>query len=91
MMTDGGGVQTGIDSAEQHLEARRYYVCNSLSCGFEELLFGWFPGLRQCRLINYSMMNRACCEALCFETRSSTVSCNKYLPGGKPAKGISAP
>jgi hypothetical protein len=44
MMTDGSGVQAGIDATEKHAQARAYHVGQSLSRGLNYFLPGWFEG-----------------------------------------------
>ena len=47
VMAHGGGVQTGIDAAEQNFQTRRDHVADGFACGSDKLFFSWLPGLSQ--------------------------------------------
>jgi hypothetical protein len=47
MVTDRGCVESGIYSAKENSQARRYYVTDGLAFGREQLLLSWLPGLSQ--------------------------------------------
>src|SRR6185369_15829208 len=92
VMTDGRGVKARINAAKEHAQARRDYVRHSLAFSCKQLLFSWLPGCSDNLTGNATQLTskRLCCEALFFETRSTTVTCKRYRPAGNPFNETSA-